>query len=80
MAFKFDTDRVISISAMVVGIGSLFTIAYQASLMRQAQHASVLPYLYIAVNANEQHGVRLVLTNSGIGPALIDDRIVPDKL
>ena len=73
MAFKFDTDRVISISAMVVGIGSLFTIAYQASLMRQAQHASVLPYLYIAVNANEQHGVRLVLTNSGIGPALIDD-------
>jgi len=73
MAFKWDTDRIISITAMVIGIGSLLTIAYQASLMRQAQHASVLPYLYISLSANDQTGVRLLLTNSGIGPALVDE-------
>ena len=73
MAWKWDTDRVISITAMVIGIGSLLTIGYQASLMRQAQHASVLPYLYISLGANDQQGVRLMLTNSGIGPALVDE-------
>ena len=41
--------------------------------MRQAQHASVLPYLYISLSANDQTGVRLLLTNSGIGPALVDE-------
>jgi hypothetical protein len=41
--------------------------------MRQAQHASVLPYLYISLNANDRTGVRLLLTNSGIGPALVDE-------
>jgi hypothetical protein len=73
MAFKWDTDRIISITAMVIGIGSLLTIAYQASLMRQAQHASVLPYLYLSLGANDQQGVRLMLSNSGIGPALVDE-------
>ena len=40
---KFNTDRVVSLSAMAVGIGSLFIILYQTQLMRQAQHASALP-------------------------------------
>jgi hypothetical protein len=61
MAFKWDTDRIISICAMVVGIGSLFTISYQAALTRQPQHGSVLPYLYISISATEQQGVRLLL-------------------
>ena len=37
---KFNTDRIVSLSAMGVGIGSLFIIVYQTHLMRQAQHAS----------------------------------------
>ena len=69
---KFNTDRIVSLSAMAVGIGSLFIILYQTGLMRQAQHASALPYLMITVDANES-GVHVTLTNAGIGPALIDD-------
>src|SRR5689334_25033472 len=61
MALKWDTDRIISICAMVVGVGSLITIGYQAALTRQAQHASVLPYLYISLGSTEQQGVRLML-------------------
>jgi hypothetical protein len=69
---RFDADRIIAMSAMLIGLGSLVTFAYQAKLMREAQRASVLPYLYIALSSNER-GVHILLTNSGIGPALVDD-------
>ena len=69
---KLDTDRIVSLSAMVVGVGSLFVILYQTQLTRQAQYASVLPYLMIAINSN-QEGVYIVLSNGGLGPAMIDD-------
>jgi hypothetical protein len=69
---KLNTDRIVSLSAMVVGLGSLFTIVYQTYLTREAQHASVMPYLMVDLNSNEQ-GVFIVLTNNGIGPALIED-------
>jgi len=72
MKFKINTDRILSLTAKFVGVGSLLTLAYQAGLTRQAQHASVLPYLYIQLSANDQ-GVHLLLSNSGIGPAMIDD-------
>jgi hypothetical protein len=39
---KFDTDRVIGLSAMLVSLASLFTFMYQAQLMRQSQHASAM--------------------------------------
>lgn len=69
---KLNTDRIISLSAMVVGIGSLFIIIYQTQLMREAQHASVMPYLMIALQSNAD-GAFLTLNNTGIGPALIDE-------
>src|SRR5262245_62249701 len=75
MKFRFlhlDTDRVVSLSAMVIGVGSLFVILYQTHLMRQSQHASVMPYLMIGFTSNSG-GVHVNLRNAGIGPALIDD-------
>jgi hypothetical protein len=69
---RFNTDRIVGLSAMVVGVSSLAVTGYQATLERQTQHASVMPYLYIQLSVND-NGVNLMLTNSGIGPALIDD-------
>jgi hypothetical protein len=68
---KLNTDRIVSLSAMVVGIGSLFVILYQTHLTRQMQHASVLPYLMISLYSNTQ-GIHIVLRNTGIGPALVE--------
>lgn len=68
---KFDTDRIVGLSAMVVGVGSLFIILYQTQLMREAQNASALPYLAVAVHSSSE-GVYLTLRNVGVGPALID--------
>jgi hypothetical protein len=70
---RFDADRIIAITAMLVGLGSLATFAYQAKLMRDAERASKLPYLYISLQSNDQIGNNLQLTNSGIGPALIEE-------
>jgi hypothetical protein len=78
MKLKFDSDRIVSVSAMVVGIGSLFAVMYQTHLTREAEHASVLPYLMVALNANE-HGVYLIVSNNGVGPAMIEDVRVIDK-
>jgi hypothetical protein len=88
---KIDTDRIVSLSAMVVGMGSLFALMYQTHLTREAEHATVLPYLMV-LNANDR-GVYLVLSNNGVGPALIkdvrvygdrwrlrSDRIVPEQM
>jgi hypothetical protein len=68
----FDADRLLGVSALVVGLGSLFVVVYQTHLTRQAQHASVRPYLYIQLMANTE-ATAVLLTNSGIGPALVDD-------
>ena len=74
---RFNTDRIVSLSAMAVGLCSVVIILYQTHLMRQAQHASALPYLMLAVNSNA-HGIYINLSNAGIGPALIDDIRVRD--
>jgi hypothetical protein len=71
MRASFSTDRIVSLSAMVVGVGSLFVIVYQTHLMRQAQSASALPYLMIGIQANKE-GTYLTLANTGLGPALIE--------
>jgi hypothetical protein len=69
---KLHADRAISLTAMVIGLGSLFIIVYQTALIRQSQHASALPYLMISVSADSA-GVFVTLRNSGVGPALIDN-------
>jgi hypothetical protein len=68
---SLSTDRIVSLSAMAVGVGSLFVIVYQTHLMRQAQSASALPYLMLGVQANAE-GTYLTLRNAGLGPGLIE--------
>lgn len=70
---KFDTDKWIAISAMIVSVGTLVALSYQSLLMRDSERASKLPYLYISMQSNDRTGNILQLTNSGIGPALIDE-------
>ena len=70
---KFDADKWLAISAMIVSVGTLAALSYQSLLMRESERASKLPYLYISLQSNYQNGNILQLTNSGIGPALIDD-------
>jgi hypothetical protein len=72
-SLHIDTDRILGLSAMIIGGGSLFVILYQTHLMRQSQHASVMPYLLMIGFTSNSGGVHVNLRNSGIGPALIGD-------
>jgi hypothetical protein len=72
---RFNTDRVVSLSAMIVGLGSLFIIVYQTALLREQQAASALPYLMIGIMANGEQ-TYVVARNTGVGPALIEDVVV----
>lgn len=69
---KLDTDRVLSISAMVIGLSSLFVVVYQTYLERTSQRAAVMPYLTVAMHANDRY-VGLALSNVGLGPALVEE-------
>lgn len=70
-----STDRLLSFSAMFIGLATLFTVVYQTQLQRAAQSASVLPYVTILLTASDGR-TYLALRNSGVGPALIEDVVI----
>jgi hypothetical protein len=72
---RLNTDRVVSLCAMLVGLGSLFIIVYQTALLREQQKASALPYLMIRLQTNDDRSY-VYARNSGVGPALIEDVVV----
>jgi len=67
----WDADRALSLSAMAVGICTLFITLYQTHLTRQAQSASVLPYLAFGLTSTND-GAYLTLRNDGVGPGRLD--------
>jgi hypothetical protein len=72
---KLNADRVVALSAMLVGLGSLFIILYQTALLREQQKASALPYLMMGLRANGDRTF-LFVRNTGVGPALIEDVVL----
>ena len=64
---RFNTDRVVSLSAMIVGLGSLFIIVYQTALLREQQTASALPYLMIRLQTKDERSY-LFAHNTGVAP------------
>lgn len=72
---KLSTDRIVSLSAMVVGVSSLVIAMYQTKLMRESARAAVLPYLMVGINSDAD-GAFMTLRNAGVGPALVDDVVV----
>ena len=72
---RINTDRLVSLIAMVIGLGSLFIIVYQTALLREQQAASMLPYLMIGIMANSER-TYIIARNTGVGPALIEHVVV----
>ena len=70
-ARRWSTDRIVSLSAMAVGVCSLFITLYQTYLTREAQSASVLPYLAFGLTSTND-GAYLTLRNDGLGPARLE--------
>ncbi|KGE85124.1 MAG: hypothetical protein ACE362_28665 [Phaeodactylibacter xiamenensis] len=79
----WNTEKIMSTSAIMISLMSLIALFYQTNLMREeqelqrnAQLKSTMPYLMIA-NANYGGpNFSIVLSNKGIGPAIVDSTIV----
>jgi hypothetical protein len=75
----WTTDKIVSISAILISLGTFISIIHQNRLIQKQQRASVLPYLEIW-NSQDIDRYQLVLMNNGIGPAFIREiRVVVDN-
>jgi hypothetical protein len=58
---RINTDRLLSLIAMLIGLGSLFIIVYQTALLREQQEASALPYLMVGIVANPERPDKAII-------------------
>ncbi len=77
--FKISTDRVIGLTAMLVGLLTLIIFIYQTNIMREQSRLEVKPRLSFRFSSEENDGefqLSLKLINKGIGPAIIESAFV----
>lgn len=73
MAKKFwNSDKITSISAMLISVMTLIVLVYQTNIMRDEQRLSVFPYLSINRAQTGTPNFAIVLHNNGIGPAFVE--------
>lgn len=77
MPKKWNADRVVSISAILVSLGTLFIIVFQTQLIMREQKASVKPYLLIGFSTANQES-QIFVGNEGLGPAYIESVSILD--
>ena len=70
---EWNSDKIVSISAILISLMTLVVSWYQTSIIRQQQRLSVLPYLSMRNYNTGGKQYKLVLKNDGIGPAFVDE-------
>ena len=63
-------QTLIGLSAVLLSLCGLFIAVYEASLIRQAQRASVWPYVEVSARIQRDR-ISLLVQNTGVGPARI---------
>lgn len=66
----WSSDKILSLSAMLISVGTLMVLVYQTELIRKQQYASALPNLEIWRSRGKDY-YRLIITNTGVGPAFV---------
>lgn len=72
---KFNTDRILGISAMLISLMTLVIFIYQTNIMREQSKLSVKPRLDFTTNFGGNDSIitiQEVIENKGLGPAIID--------
>lgn len=80
-------DRLLSFTAIFISLLTLVVFIYQTNLIRKQQYMSVYPYVGLGHIGIGTSKYRLILSNEGIGPAIIhsiqlkyDDKIIKESL
>ncbi len=70
---KWNSDKIVSLSAMSISIITLIIFIYQTNLMSKQNYLSILPYLSLSISNSPGDGsFMLKLENHGVGPAIIE--------
>lgn len=71
------SDKLISLIALLISLGTFITFSYQNYLIQKQQYRSVMPYLMInkftGYDENQQALTRIDIFNNGVGPAFIEE-------
>lgn len=76
---KLNSEKILSLTAMLVSITTLIVFLYQTNLIRKQQYMSVYPYLSMTNFGSNTNNYTFVLKNDGIGPAIIKSIEVKTK-
>lgn len=68
----WNSDKIVSISAILISLLTLCVSLYQTAMIRKQQRLSVLPYLSLGNYNTGGPNYKLILSNNGIGPAFIE--------
>ena len=70
---KWNSDKILGISAMSISFITLVIFIYQTNLMSKQNYLSILPYLSISTSDNSANNTfAITLDNYGVGPAIIE--------
>ncbi len=71
--FKWNSEKLVSLSAMSISLITLLIFIYQTNLMRKQNELSIMPYLGLSTtNDSGTFTFELNLLNHGVGPAIIE--------
>ena len=70
---KWNSNKILGISAMSISFLTLIIFIYQTNLMSKQNYLSILPYLGISTSNNPANSnYTISLDNFGVGPAIIE--------
>ncbi len=69
----WNADKIVSISAILISLGTMGVYIYQTHLIQKQQHASVMPYLMTTTSRYGDDHFLVELHNDGLGPAFIEE-------
>ena len=76
---KINSQNLLAVSVLLVSVTAVIVAYMQASIMKEQQRimhqdfeASLWPYIEISYNYNPAEAFEILVTNKGVGPAIID--------
>ena len=73
----WNSERVLSLSAMGISFITLIIFIYQTNLMSRQNDLAILPYLQVSESTDyESSSYKLSLLNHGVGPAILESVII----
>lgn len=73
LKINWNSEKVLSISAMSISFLTLIIFIYQTNLISKQNYISILPYLSVSTTENQADSTfEFNMENQGVGPAIIE--------